>query len=160
MSGLDEKTGGPATPVVSPVEQQEQPGSERPPHSRQSLDARSTSTSTSERPNLLTRIQESWITEFVALIVSAGAIAAIVALLSKYNETELPEWHGVSLNSLVSWLTTAAGICIGYVAGTSVAQLRWVWMAQESRKMEDLKLFNGADGIVGALELLLRLRLR
>jgi predicted permease len=143
MSGHNEKTGGPATPVVSPVAQQ-------------SPEAKSTS----ERPSLWTRIQESWITEFVALIVSAGAIAAIVGLLSKYNERELPSWNGVSLNSLVSWLTTAAGICIGYVAGTSIAQLRWVWMAQEPRKMEDLRLFSGADGVVGALELLLRLRFR
>ncbi|KFH41272.1 hypothetical protein ACRE_080270 [Hapsidospora chrysogenum ATCC 11550] len=154
MPGHDEKTGGPAPPVVSPVEQ-EQPAPE-PPRRVQSQGAKSTS----ERPSLWTRIQESWITELVALIVSAGAIAAIVGLLSKYNETELPEWNGVSLNSLVSWLTTAAGICIGYVAGTSIGQLRWAYMARKARRMEDLKLFNGADGVVGALELLWRLRLK
>ena len=154
MPGHDEKTGGPAPPVVSPV-QQEQPTPEAP-RRVQSQGAKSTS----ERPSLWTRIQESWITELVALVVSAGAIAAIVGLLSKYNESELPEWNGVSLNSLVSWLTTVAGICIGYVAGTSIGQLKWVHMAQKPRKLEDLKLFNGADGIVGPLELLLRLRFK
>ena len=107
-----------------------------------------------------TRMQESWVMEFVALIVSACAIAAIAGLLSKYNAQKLPSWNGVSINSLVSWLTTVAGICMGYVAGMSIAQLKWVWFAQEARKMEDMKLFNGAGGVVGALELLLKLRVR
>lgn len=115
---------------------------------------------TLEHPTIWTRIQESWITEVAALVVSACAIAGIAGLLWKYNERQLPSWNGVSLNSLVSWLTTVAGICMGYVAATSIAQLKWVWFAQEARKMEDMRLFNAAGDVVGAIELLMRLKVR
>lgn len=159
IPSLGAKSDGFPSSVIAPVEQQQSSTGEpepEPPHQRQPHDANPTP----ERPSIWTRIQESWITEFVALIVSAGAIAAIAGLLSKYNEQQLPSWDGVSLNSLVSWLTTAAGICMGYVAGTSIAQLKWVWFAQEARKMEDMRLFNAAGGVAGALELLLKLRVR
>lgn len=115
---------------------------------------------TGERPSIWTRIQESWITEFLALIVASGAIAAIVILLSKYDRTELPSWNGVTINSVVSWLTTAAGICMAYVAGMVISQLKWVWFAQQARSIEDMRLFNGAGGVAGALELMVRLRVR
>ncbi|KFY31159.1 hypothetical protein V493_01335 [Pseudogymnoascus sp. VKM F-4281 (FW-2241)] len=115
---------------------------------------------TGERPSIWTRIHESWITEFLALIVAAGAIAAIVILLSKHDRTERPSWNGVTINSVVSWLTTAAGICMAYVAGMVISQLKWVWFAQQARSIEDMRLFNGAGGVAGALELMVRLRVR
>ena len=113
-----------------------------------------------EHPSRWTRIQESWIAEFVVLVIAASAFAAIVILLSKYDGTALPSWNGVTLNSLVSWLSTIAGICMAYVAGITIAQLKWVWFAQEARSIDDMRLFNGAGGAWGAAQLLVRLRLR
>jgi hypothetical protein len=154
-----EKAAGLPSQVVTAVDQQ-QPSMDQPEPKLTHQPQPNLSKPTAERPSIWTRIQESWITEFVALIVAAGAIVAIVVLLSKYDRTELPSWNGVTLNALVSWLTTAAGICLAYVAGMTIAQLKWVWFAQQARSLEDLKLFNGAGDVAGAIELLVRLRAR
>jgi len=87
--------------------------------------------------------------------VSALALIAIVAALNHYNDQPLPDWRHVSLNTLVSWLSTLAKACITLLASASLSQLKWVWFAEQKRKLSDLRTFDAASrGAFGSLELL------
>ncbi|OJJ98496.1 hypothetical protein ASPACDRAFT_1857753 [Aspergillus aculeatus ATCC 16872] len=103
---------------------------------------------------------DDWILEAVALIVSAGSIVAIAAILNHYDGQQQPDWPRVSLNSVISWLSTIASAGLMFALTNSLGQLKWVWFARQKKRLSDLKPFDSASrgGVMGSLELLWLLR--
>ncbi|KAL4745770.1 hypothetical protein BDW72DRAFT_186100 [Aspergillus terricola var. indicus] len=101
-----------------------------------------------------------WSLEFLALIVSIGTIIAIVLVLRHYDGRQQPDWQGISLNSLISWLSTLAKACLAFSLAQSMGQLKWAWFSSGSRPLSDLKVFDSASrgGTYGSLELLWRVK--
>ncbi|KAJ0425689.1 hypothetical protein BJY00DRAFT_307835 [Aspergillus carlsbadensis] len=67
----------------------------------------------------------------------------------------------MSLNSLISWLSTISNACLVISCSEALGQLKWVWFAQGTRPVQELKTFDAASrGFYGALELIWRLRAR
>ncbi|PYH81004.1 hypothetical protein BO82DRAFT_384006 [Aspergillus uvarum CBS 121591] len=99
---------------------------------------------------------DDWALEAVALVVSAGSIVAIAAILSHFDGRQQPDWPRVSLNSVISWLSTIASAGLMFALTNSLGQLKWVWFAHQKKRLSDLKPFDSASrgGLVGSLELL------
>ncbi|KAJ5504972.1 hypothetical protein N7463_007846 [Penicillium fimorum] len=107
------------------------------------------------KPRPVFSIFEDWILEAVGILVSAATTIAIVVILRKYNGHEQQDWKHVSLNSLISWLSTIAKACVLFSISQGIGQLKWVWFADQSRPLSDLDTFDSASrGVTGSATLL------
>lgn len=99
--------------------------------------------------------------EFACVIFSAGILAAMIALLAVYDQRPQPDWQHVSLNSVISWLSTFSKASLLFAVGELLGQLKWVWFAQQERPLTDLRSFDWASrGAWGSLRLCWALRAR
>lgn len=99
----------------------------------------------------------SW--EMLAFILSTGLLIAIVAILAHYDRQPQPKWDRVSLNSVISWLSTLSKACVIFCISEGLGQLKWVWFVQKVRPMSHLQDFDSASrGIWGSMQLIWSLR--
>ncbi|KAJ5773858.1 hypothetical protein N7457_008754 [Penicillium paradoxum] len=91
--------------------------------------------------------------------LSSALLVAIVVILAQYNHQPQPTWRFVSLNTIISWLSTIAKGCVLFTVSEGIGQLKWVWFTRKSRPLGDLGTFDGASrGIYGCAGLVWRLR--
>lgn len=65
----------------------------------------------------------------------------------------------VAVNSVISWLSTVAKILVLLPITRGLAQLKWVWFAQEARQLKDMDAFESASrGLTGSVMLLWKLK--
>ncbi|KAF6806478.1 hypothetical protein CSOJ01_08826 [Colletotrichum sojae] len=103
-----------------------------------------------------------WWLELACLLLSALLFAAIVVILQQLDQRDLPNWPlGITLNTLLAFLTAATKACFMIPVSTAISQTQWVWFSQGKPKpLYDLHLFDQASrGALGSLVLLWRLRL-
>ncbi len=107
-------------------------------------------------------LTDSWLLEWLAMVVSLGALAAIGVILGIYDGEPLQHWlHTIQLNSVLSTLaTTLKGFMMISVCAC-IGQWKWLWYTGGSRALAEFGLFDGASrGPLGSLQLLSNLRLR
>ena len=112
---------------------------------------------TIQRRNLLTSalVEDWWIWEPLGLLLSAFALAGMVGLLIYYNGKQQPSWKHLSINTVVSWISTFAKAGAVLSLSSSIGQLKWIQQAEKYRSLKDLALFDSASrGELGALRLL------
>ncbi|KAL4906973.1 hypothetical protein BDW74DRAFT_130946 [Aspergillus multicolor] len=108
----------------------------------------------SER-SVLIKISDWFVLELLATGVSAGALITLVAVLAKYDGKPQPDWYYMSLNSLISWLSTISKACILFFVTEALGQSKWVWFSQGEQPIRDIRTFDSATrGPYGALELI------
>ncbi|RGP79263.1 hypothetical protein FLONG3_2604 [Fusarium longipes] len=98
-----------------------------------------------------------WKIEILLLFVAAGLLVTIYLILNGYDEQELPDWYniGITLNTLISIIATFFRAILALIAFEVIAQLKWDWISQDFRPMQQVQLFDSASrGLVGALRLL------
>ncbi|KAJ9299788.1 hypothetical protein DTO271G3_2672 [Paecilomyces variotii] len=101
----------------------------------------------------------SWIWEGTGIVAAAVFIIAMVAILHKYNQQKQPDWTYMSLNSLISWMSTLSKACLLFSVSQSIGQSKWLWFATQSRRLNDLDIFDSASrGALGSVSLLLLTR--
>ncbi|CAI7618969.1 unnamed protein product [Penicillium glandicola] len=106
-----------------------------------------------------TSISDWFIWEALAIVISLLLLIAIIIVLSRFNGHPQPTWEYVSLNSLISWLSTISKGCVLFAISEALGQLKWVWFTQKTRSMLDLRTFDGASrGFYGSGELIWSLR--
>lgn len=99
--------------------------------------------------------------ELAGVAVSASLLATMVALLSVYNHQPQPSWPHVSLNAVISTLSTLSKASLIFSVAESLGQLKWVWFSQQERPLMDLRLFDSASrGAWGSLRLVWSQRAR
>ena len=82
-----------------------------------------------------------------------------MVVLARYDHRPQPTWRYVSLNSMISWLSTISKGCVLFSISEGIGQLKWVWFARKSRPLIDLGTFDGASrGIWGCAGLVWRLK--
>ncbi|KAL4915650.1 hypothetical protein BDW62DRAFT_219218 [Aspergillus aurantiobrunneus] len=97
----------------------------------------------------------------LGLGLALAILIAIIVILRVYNGKQQPSWKWISLNTLLSWLSTVGKGCIVFPLSTGLSQLKWVWFSQRKRPLSDLRVFDNASrGIYGSAELLWALRMR
>ncbi|KAF7190708.1 hypothetical protein HII31_07867 [Pseudocercospora fuligena] len=103
----------------------------------------------------LATLEDWWFLEVLGISLSAGALIAIAIILSHFDNAPQPRWATVSLNTLVSWLSTLAKAMVLIPVSRGLAQLKWTWMAEKERALSDLQTFDNASrGLMGSLVLL------
>lgn len=113
------------------------------------------------KPSIWKLVSDLFIWEVLAMILSSGLLVAIVVLLSQYDDKPQPTWKYVSLNSVISWLSTISKGCVLFCLSEGIGQLKWVWFTRKTQPLVDLGTFDGASrGIWGCGALLWRLRAR
>ena len=104
------------------------------------------------RKHLLT---DTWFLEIGALILAICAFIVILVLLLHYNGHPQFQWHGVTLNAVVSVLATVARIGIVLPVAESLAQWKWMHFSKRPEPLEDFDLLDDASkGSRGSLLLL------
>ncbi|KAJ6031575.1 hypothetical protein N7540_002307 [Penicillium herquei] len=99
---------------------------------------------------------KDWGWEVSGIIASAIMIVAIVAILAKFNGRPQNNWKlkYISLNSVISWLSTLASGCVVFSISQGIGQLKWLWFSQHSRPLSDLAAFDSASrGATGSVVL-------
>jgi hypothetical protein len=107
------------------------------------------------------RIDEAWALEWLSLLLSGLTLATIVVVLHHFNSRKQPNWHSISLNTLISFLSTIAEATALLPLATSLGQLKWTWFSNHRRPLLELSAFDDAGrGIIGSIRLLLIHRAR
>ncbi|KAJ3549027.1 hypothetical protein NM208_g727 [Fusarium decemcellulare] len=107
----------------------------------------------------------TWSLELALLLLAAGLLAALFAILYTHDHHEMPNWdnsnNGITLNALVALLATIYRAALGYVALQVMAQLKWNWVTAQFRPMLDVQRFDDASrGAWGSIQLLPLVALR
>ncbi|KAJ6125759.1 hypothetical protein N7523_003379 [Penicillium sp. IBT 18751x] len=98
---------------------------------------------------------KAWAWEAAGIFTSAALILSIVFILEKYDGREQPNWKLISLNSVVSWLSTLSKACVLFSISDAIGQMKWVWFSRQSRPLSDLDTFDSASrGVTGSAALL------
>lgn len=100
---------------------------------------------------------ESWTLEILGCLASIAFLVAIIAVLFYYDGRPMPEWpYGITLNALVSVLSTVMKATMAFILTESLAQLKWSWF-RDGNKLSDLALLDAASrGVMGAFVVLFR----
>lgn len=98
--------------------------------------------------------QDTWLLECLAMVFSAACFIAICVLLKVYDNQPRPTMsYDVSLNALVSVLSTACKSCLAFVVGEAIGQLKWIWFQDaKTRQLLGMQAFDSASrGPLGSL---------
>ncbi|KAJ5181207.1 hypothetical protein N7491_000762 [Penicillium cf. griseofulvum] len=113
-----------------------------------------------EKPTTWNIISDLFIWEILAMALSSAFLVAIIVILTHYDDRPQPTWT-LSLNSVISWLSTVSKGCVLFSITEGIGQLKWVWFTRKSRPLVDLSIFDGASrGLYGCAGLVWRLRAR
>lgn len=115
------------------------------------------SKATPKTPNL-----QHLLWEIFSLVLATLCLVALVALLYKYNNRENPQWSldhvGITLNAIVSIISTTFRASLLMPVGQSIAQFGWIWYTQP-RPLRDICYYHAASrGPLGSISLLFKLR--
>lgn len=113
------------------------------------------------RPTMLrTILKNSWLHEISSLIGSWACQIWLVVILLQMNNRPLANWtQKISLNAMVSALSTISKALLLEPVGASIGQLKWLHMRRPHR-MYDFELFDQASrGPLGSVFLLARFRI-
>jgi hypothetical protein len=98
---------------------------------------------------------DSWLYECAALAFSVGCLVALAVMLGIYDGKETPHLpYNITLNALISVLSTAAKSSLLFAIVGILGQIKWAWFT-ERRGLSDMQTFDDATrGPWGALVLL------
>lgn len=109
------------------------------------------------RPSAHNRlVLDTWICESIALVFSIGCVVAIAFTVGSFEGERIPELpSGVTLNAIISLLSTAARAALIFVVSAAIGQLKWCWFLRPGRRLQDLQTMDEASkGPLGAFWIL------
>lgn len=110
-----------------------------------------------KRPSMYSiLVMDTWVCETIAMIFSLGCIVAIAFTVGNYDGDPIPSLpSGVTLNALISILSTAARAALFFVVSSSMRQLKWCWLVRRGRRLQDVQVMDEASrGPLGAIKVL------
>jgi hypothetical protein len=108
-------------------------------------------------PALRYHVFQCWKWEIMALLFSAGLIAAVFALLVAFDGQRVPDWgFAINLSTLLALLATIFRATMVMVQGKIISQAKWAWFSGEkARPLQHFQEFDdGSRGVFGAAFLL------
>lgn len=105
-------------------------------------------------------IVDTWAFEIGSWIFSTILLMGIALTLALHDNQPLPNWPwGITINALVSLLSTFATSGLVVVLTSIIGQTRWVEFATQKRRISEFEIYDEASrGPLGSLRLLLRLK--
>lgn len=112
-----------------------------------------------------------WKWEIAGVVGSALALMGIIIFASHYDDGPTPSWSmtvqkydktfTVTMNSILSLLSTIAKICVLIPVTKGLGQLKWVWFAKQERSLKDIETFESASrGLTGSALLMWKLKFK
>lgn len=103
---------------------------------------------------------DSWQLEILSFFITLVCFACLIIVLQKFDNKPLPNWRsGLTLNTVVSWISTVLKATLLLPVGSCISQLSWVWFNEQTRSLADICFFDAASrGPWGSLKLIFRLR--
>ncbi|KAJ5702785.1 hypothetical protein N7488_010333 [Penicillium malachiteum] len=99
----------------------------------------------------------SWTWEILSCLTSIMFFIALILVLWHYDGKPMPDWpYGITLNALVSVLSTVMKATMAFIVAESLAQLKWSWFRGGNRLSDLAMLDAGSRGAMGSLLVLLR----
>ncbi|ROV91664.1 hypothetical protein VMCG_09261 [Cytospora schulzeri] len=96
-----------------------------------------------------------WTWEATSVIGSALCLAVQISLLAAYDGKPVFTWHGVTLNTIVSVLSTAGKASLLFAVEELVSQWKWILFTDRARPLMDFERIDSASrGPLGSLQLL------
>jgi hypothetical protein len=101
----------------------------------------------------------TWWKEIFGIVGSALGIVGLCILLQIYDNKPEPNWsyalpvgpesltaksRNISFNSIIALFSSFARLCLVVPLASGVAQLKWVWFAQDKRELTDFTAFDAA----------------
>jgi heme/copper-type cytochrome/quinol oxidase subunit 2 len=100
-------------------------------------------------------VLDTWLIEIGCISLGISSLVVILVLLLQYNNEAQPQWHGVTLNAVISVLATVARIGLVVPVAESLAQWKWMWFSKDLRPLADFELLDDASrGSRGSMMLL------
>ena len=100
-----------------------------------------------------------WLFETFCGILSLACLIAIAAVLYAFNGRTVPTWHhGITLNTIVSLLASAATFSLFVPVTAGLSQLKWLRFCRKGPLSDFEMLENASRGPAGSIALLLRWR--
>jgi hypothetical protein len=99
-----------------------------------------------------------WRWDFLALCFACALLAAGIAILASYNGLGLSEWHAsISINTIVSTISTVAMFTLMNPLGGALGQCKWLLFSRSQRTLSHLGHIDGASrGPYGSIKLFYR----
>ncbi|KAE8385910.1 hypothetical protein BDV23DRAFT_164216 [Aspergillus alliaceus] len=99
----------------------------------------------------------SWLWEILSCVIAVASLAAIIVVLYMYDGKSIPDWpYGITLNAVISLLTTLMKAAMAFPITEALSQLKWSWFSR-GNQLSDLALLDAASrGAIGAVLVLLR----
>ena len=71
---------------------------------------------------------DTWIIEGLLMVLSVACLISIYGILIAYNGREQPDFvYNITLNTIVSILSTGCKSSLVSVVGVGISQLKWLW---------------------------------
>lgn len=120
---------------------------------RRNIDHCESSTSNEEagqRPQstkpLSSKINDYWVWEIVSCSISLIALAAIIAVLLEYDGKSIPDWpYGITINSVLSWITQILTASMAAVVASCLSQSKWIYFSMGDRPLADMNSYDWAS---------------
>ncbi|KAI1846948.1 hypothetical protein JX266_006823 [Neoarthrinium moseri] len=101
-------------------------------------------------------LEDGWTTEIAAVCLSVTCIVAIAIVLREFDGQPVPQLpEVVSLNTIISVLSTVSKSLLMYAISACIGQAKWSWFSGQNRQLRDLELLDEASrGPLGSLQML------
>lgn len=98
-----------------------------------------------------------WLNETMSILVSLGALTAIVVILATHQDQPLPKWPSlISINSLISIFSSILKAALLLPITEGISELKWIWFSSP-RPLSDMDRFDIASrGPFGSAKLFRR----
>jgi len=112
-----------------------------------------------------------WKWEILGVVGSALALMGIIIFANHFDNGPTPSWSmtvskynktfTVTMNSILSLLSTIAKICVLIPVTKGLGQLKWIWFAKRERSLRDIETFESASrGLTGSALLMWKLKFK
>ena len=105
-------------------------------------------------------LKDTWAFEVFGIFVSAIASGALVGILWKYNHAPLFDWHGITLNTVVSIISTISKTLLMFTVAAAISQWKYVVFSEKQKLIDFDTLDSARDSPLGSIILLIQVALR
>jgi hypothetical protein len=104
--------------------------------------------------NNLEMVSFSWLPELLAMCGSLLCLAALILVLRIYDGHEIFLWHRITLNTIVSVLTTTSKIGLLFALAETTSQWIWILFRSPRPAAHLIAIDRGSRGPLGSLQLI------
>lgn len=94
----------------------------------------------------------AWTWEILSTLGSIVSLVTMIIVLAIYNGREIFSWYGVTLNAVISVLSTTSKALLLFALSEAVGQWKWVAFSKRPRPLIDLERATSASrGVLGSV---------